>query len=101
LTALSETEQCDGAKATACFDDLIGKACEVSESTAPCEAIQTTCTDGPVAVADCKKVADLVNPETYGDLTGCMDPAEEGVWDELFVGDCSERLIACARHPFF
>jgi hypothetical protein len=101
LTALGETGQCDVAQASACFGDLVGKACENPDSTAACEVINTTCTGEPVSVAACKQVANLVNADMYDDLKGCMDPAEEGVFDELFEGNCSERLTACASRPFY
>jgi hypothetical protein len=101
LTALGEAGQCDDAQASACFGELVGKACENTDSTAACTAIRTTCTDEPASAADCKEIANLVDPTMFDDLKGCMDPAEEGVFDELFEGNCSERLSACAIRPFY
>lgn len=102
LTALSPADRCDPAKSAACFDNLVGKACVVPDSTEPCEAIHTTCTDEPVSVSECRKVADLLNPESYINLTGCMDPADEDadIWSSVVETKCSERLVACARWMF-
>lgn len=94
ISKLSATDACDYAKVTACLTGLAGKGCANADSATACATIKTNC--DAVDVASCEKIADLVKPEQIEGFTGCMDPTDEGWYEEAFTGTCVERLDFCA-----
>jgi hypothetical protein len=96
IKALSADDACDLAKVHACFTSLEGKGCANPEAATACTTIQALAGCEAIDLAQCEKVADLVNPEMNEGFAGCMDPANEGWYEPAFTGTCAERLDFCA-----
>lgn len=96
ITALSLADECDSAKAKACFTSVVGKGCANPDSVAACTAIIARAGCEAVTQANCEKVANLVTPDEFAAFTECMDPSIEGYYNPDFTGTCAERLDSCA-----
>jgi hypothetical protein len=86
------------ASATECWSTLAARACPVEGAAAACATIVDTCSDGLTAEA-CTKMLNVYT-DALEFVPDCMDPNAEG-YDELFVGNCKERLAACTGVPAF
>lgn len=101
IKGLSADDACDIAKVTACLTSLEGKGCANPAAATDCTTIKALAGCEDLDLAQCEKIADLVNPEMNEALTGCMDPANEGWYEPDFTGTCAERLDFCAgARPF-
>jgi len=96
IKALSAEDACDPAKVHACFTGLEGKGCANPAAATACATIKALEGCDAVDLANCEKIADLVNPEMNEGFAGCMDPANEGWYDPSFTGTCVQRLDFCA-----
>ncbi len=94
ISQLSAADACNYAKVAACLTSLAGQGCANANSATACASIKTHCDE--VDVASCEKIADLVNPDLFEGFTGCMDPTDEGWYEQSFTGTCVERLDFCA-----
>jgi hypothetical protein len=94
ISKLSAADACNYAKVAACLTSLAGQGCPNPDSATACATIKTNCDE--VDVASCKKLADLVSPDRLETFTACMDPSDEGSYEEAFTGTCVERLDFCA-----
>jgi hypothetical protein len=98
ITALSTDDQCDEVKVTECFTDLRGRGCSNPGGATACVSITGNCE--LVTEAECLQVLDLVGEDMTDAVKGCMDPADEGWYNENFGGSCAERLDYCAGLEF-
>jgi hypothetical protein len=96
ISALSAADACDGAKVSACFTDLAGQGCKNPASAAACTTIKGRDGCDAVELVGCKKIVDLVGPDSFDAFSECMDPSIEGFYDPDFAGTCEERLQNCA-----
>lgn len=94
ISKLSSEDICNYTKVAACLTSLAGQGCPNPDSATACATIKTHCDE--VDVASCKKLADLVSPDRLETFTACMDPSDEGSYEEAFIGTCVERLDFCA-----
>lgn len=95
LSALSAADQCDDAKVSACFEGVKGRGCANAEGAAACAVMKAYTDCDAIDLAKCEDIADLISAEAFEGFTGCMDPNNEG-WYEDFAGTCVERLDRCA-----
>ncbi|HEX2877833.1 MAG TPA: hypothetical protein VHP33_41575 [Polyangiaceae bacterium] len=96
LSALSAADQCDDAKVSACFEGVKGRGCANPDGAAACSVMKGYTGCDAIDQAKCEDIADLINPEAFEGFTGCMEPGNEGWYDEAFTGTCVERLDRCA-----
>jgi hypothetical protein len=94
ISKLSTEDICNYAKVATCLTSLAGQGCPNPNSATACATIKTHCDE--IDVASCEKLADLVNPDRLEGFTACMDPTDEGWYEEAFTGSCVERLDFCA-----